>query len=294
MPAIREIFEQLRQWRRDRQRFHKKRRKLTQAEVVLVSHAKSGRTWLLTMLSHYYCVTRGIPADQLIGGDNFKRYDARIPYLFYTAGWEFKGHADIEDLLGNKKVIFLYRDPRDVVVSWFYHLAHRRRALGRSYLFHGHRIPDALTPAVAFQPLWLPRIVRFMNEWLHRCQRWEQSHSIGYERMRAEPERVLSELVAFIDGAVDSEAVAKAVDFASFDNMKGLERDGFFASGRLSGDTADDPNSFKVRRGKIGGYREHFRAEEVGLIDAYIESHIDPVFGYGAYRPLGVSANAGG
>ena len=47
-------------------------RKLTQADWVLVSWAKSGRTWLRVMLSHYYQQRFNIAQQHLLDFDNFK------------------------------------------------------------------------------------------------------------------------------------------------------------------------------------------------------------------------------
>jgi len=41
-----------------------------------------------------------------------------------------------------------------------------------------------------------------------------------------------------------------------------------------------NPDSFKVRRGKVGGYRDYFTPEQIRVIDAMVEDRLDPVFGY--------------
>ena len=43
----------------------------------------------------------------------------------------------------------------------------------------------------------------------------------------------------------------------------------------------DDPQSYKVRRGKVGGYRGDFTPEQVTALDAIVAAELDPVFGYG-------------
>jgi hypothetical protein len=42
----------------------------------------------------------------------------------------------------------------------------------------------------------------------------------------------------------------------------------------------DNPDSFKVRRAKVGGYRDYFTDEEVAAIDAKLAAELDPLFGY--------------
>ena len=50
--------------------------------------------------------------------------------------------------------------------------------------------------------------------------------------------------------------VETSVDFARFDNMRRMEETGFFGAGALRPKDPDDAESFKVRKGRIGGYRE--------------------------------------
>ncbi len=42
----------------------------------------------------------------------------------------------------------------------------------------------------------------------------------------------------------------------------------------------DNPNSFKVRRAKVGGYRDYFTDEEVAAIDQRLADTLDPMFSY--------------
>ena len=277
-----ELISRFEEWRRDRRRVRKKRAKLLTSGVVLISHSKCGRTWLLTMLSRYFHARYGTPADQLIDGDNFHKIDVRIPSLFYTSGWGVETFADFEDVLARKRVIFLYRDPRDVVVSWFHHLSSRRKAFGRPSSFQGQRIPDKLTGAVALEPFWLPGVVGYMNKWLQQCQKLPHHYFISYESIKADPEGALRGLLTFMQLDVDAASLAEAVSFGRFENMSKLEREGFFAGGRLGGGDPVDPNSFKVRRGSVGGYRGHFSSDEIVQLDDYVRSHLDPAFGYGA------------
>ena len=42
----------------------------------------------------------------------------------------------------------------------------------------------------------------------------------------------------------------------------------------------DNPNSYKVRRAKVGGYRDYFTDEEVAVIDRLVADTLDPLFHY--------------
>jgi alcohol sulfotransferase len=84
-------------------------------------------------------------------------------------------------------------------------------------------------------------------------------------------------------GETPEEAEVKgAVDFASFDNLKQLEAKDAFSGGtkRLTPGDASNPDSFKVRRAKVGGFRDYFDDEQVRQIEAYIRGNLAPSFGY--------------
>ena len=80
--------------------------------------------------------------------------------------------------------------------------------------------------------------------------------------------------------AILSELFGEAVDFAAFDNLKELERTNFFANSRLTPVDPDDPNSFKVRRGKVGGYIDYFDSEQVASMESLVRQGLDRAFGY--------------
>ena len=56
----------------------------------------------------------------------------------------------------------------------------------------------------------------------------------------------------------------------------------WLSGGRMVAKDRSNPQSFKVRRGKVGGWRDHFTAEEAALIDQRIARELAPVFGYHA------------
>jgi hypothetical protein len=76
--------------------------------------------------------------------------------------------------------------------------------------------------------------------------------------------------------------VDASVEFASFDNLRELEaRRAFRWSGKrmAPGDKAD-PDSYKVRRAKVGGYRDYFDEDQVRQINSYVQAKLGPGFGY--------------
>ena len=76
--------------------------------------------------------------------------------------------------------------------------------------------------------------------------------------------------------------VDAAVEYSSYENMKKMEgKEQFrFAGGRMMPRDKDNPNSYKVRRAKVGGYRDYFTDEEVAAIDHKLAETLAPLFNY--------------
>ena len=266
---------------RDRKRLHKKRQRLEECDAVILSMAKSGRTWLNAMLSHYYHLTERAPPDQLINADNFRRLGMRVPSVFFSHGREIEHWRQVETQVRGKPWIFLYRDPRDVTVSWYFHRQQRKPAAGQGAFLVDRNLPDRMTTELVLSPLWLPYVVDFMNEWRSRLERFDRALFVRYEDMHAKPAAVLERVIGSIDDRpVSTEAVRKAVEFASFDNLRRLEQSGFFQGSRLGGGRQGEEGTWKVRRGKVGGFADHFSRAEIEVIDRFVAEHLQPSFGY--------------
>lgn len=128
----------------------------------------------------------------------------------------------------------------------------------------------------------LPKVVEFMNLWADEMDKLKSALIVRYEDLRAETETVLSKVLDFMGTPTPSDEVKEAVTYASVENMRQLEakRVFWFAGGRMRAKDRNDPNSFKVRRAKVGGYRDYFEADEIARIERYIREHLSPKYGY--------------
>jgi hypothetical protein len=60
--------------------------------------------------------------------------------------------------------------------------------------------------------------------------------------------------------------------------MRKTELQDGFKHERLRPADVNNPDSFKVRRGKAGGYVDYFTSEILEYIDDYIERNLDPFY----------------
>ena len=130
-------------------------------------------------------------------------------------------------------------------------------------------------------PVGLPAIVEYLNAWAPVVGGHANARVIRYEDMRARPAEQLASVVDFLAAPFSKEEVAEAVEFGAFENLKELERVNFFKNSRLTPKNPNDPDSFKVRRGKVGGYSDYFDDEQIAAMESLVRSGLDPVFGYG-------------
>ena len=269
-------------WLRGREEFSKNRR----ADFVLVSFGKSGRTWLRVMLSRVFQQLAGAGKDTMLEFDNFKRRDPTLPSLFFTHGnylRDYTGHWDSKADFYDKKVVLLVRDPRDVAVSqyfqWKYRMLPRKKMLNR-YPPHGAEV--SVFDFVMSADSGLPVVLDFFEMWQRELPKVKDSLVVRYEDMRADPGRELSRVLAFFGLPFTEAHVEEAVAFASYDNMKRLEQDRVFSGHgqRLLPGNKANPDSYKVRRAKVGGYRDYFDDAQLAAIDALMAPRPGPLFGY--------------
>ncbi len=262
-------------------------RKLRLADYVFASYAKSGRTWVRVMLSRYYQVAHGIPEALMMGFDNFHKKNPNVPKIFFTHDnylREYTGNIDNRKDFYGHRVVLLVRRPQDVAVSQFFQWKYRMRP---------HKIPLNRYPEksadidifdfVMNEDVGLPKIVHFMNEWARELPKVANLLVVRYEDLRANPEPELTRILEFLGEKPDPAQVTETVEFGSVENLRKLEsQDYFWRSGsRLTPRDKADPNSYKVRRAKVGGYRDYFDDEQLAQIDRYVGERLAPVFDYG-------------
>jgi hypothetical protein len=271
---LRSYLRAIRHHRRDAAR-------LARADAAVISFAKSGRTWVRTMLSRVYQRQWGIPDSELLEFDNFHAIHSAAPRILFTHDVDSMVPAARipanKDRYAGRPVTILARHPADIVVSRHFHLKHRSRDPARKRF--------ARAPFEVF--VWsdrggVPSIVTFLNHWAAAARQHPEFDIQRYEDFLADPHAALARLAAHLGTPADEATIADAVDFASFDNLKKKEAEQFFSSDRLRPQADGNPDSFKVRSGKAGRWVEQCSPEDAERIRAYITAHLDPVYGYGA------------
>ncbi|MCB1687622.1 MAG: sulfotransferase domain-containing protein, partial [Halioglobus sp.] len=259
--------------------------KLQRADIVVVSFGKSGRTWLRVMISHLFRVMYGLPENAVLGFDNFHNLNKSVPKTFFTHDnyiKDYTGDAHSKAPFYNKRVILLARDPRDVAVSQFFQWKFRikpTKVAINNYPPQGSDI-SLFDFVMGDNGGSMQAVTDYLNLWASEVDKMEHFHLLRYEDLRARPRQELRQLLDFMGIDATEAHVNAAVDYSSYENMKKMESTQQFrlAGGRMMPRDKDNPNSFKVRRAKVGGYRDYFTDEEVEAIDTRLAETLDPLF----------------
>jgi hypothetical protein len=134
----------------------------------------------------------------------------------------------------------------------------------------------------------LPKMVDWLNLWATEAPKCRDFLLVRYEDMRADTAGTLKRIVDFLGTPGDEQQISAAVEFASVENMRNMElKRTFWLSGsRMVAKDKDNPNSYKVRKAKVGGYRDYFDDTEARELEAMVARDLLPFYNF----PLGGNA----
>ncbi|MEM1154172.1 MAG: sulfotransferase domain-containing protein [Pseudomonadota bacterium] len=263
------------------------------ANLIIIGHPKSGNTWLKVMISRLYQLRYDLPESKLINTDEFARKIPAIPRLAATNGcYSYEGEVGkllscgaADNPLRHKPVMFLARNPIDIAVSWYHQFTKRQSRAKQELINHSIDHPiDRRTVQmwefVRHSDIGLPFLIDYQNTWARNIKELDNAALIKYEELRANPVPTLQKILSLMAEEFSEAEVQAAVDWGSFDNLQKLETSGTFSQGGMKLVNANDPSTFKVRRGKVGGYREDFPPEQVAELEALVRDTILPELGY--------------
>jgi hypothetical protein len=255
---------------------------LSGGDAVVVSIPKSGRTWLRTFLCAYFCARTGRPftlAPESYG-------DPKIPRIIYSHDlFEQKTKADWWDRLRRKylipaselkksRIILLVRDPRDAFVSHYVQLVHRSTETPNELK------QKSLSEVLRDEAFGIGAIVATMNQWLREFSRHKHFTVIHYETLREKTAETFAEVLSALgERQPEPAAFDTALRFSDFGNMQKLEAAGAFDSKILQPGDVRNPESFKVRRGKVGGFAKDLSPEDQAFAVSSMRK-LDARFGY--------------
>ena len=239
-------------------------------DAFVASYPKSGRTWVRHVLANYFNEAYGLGLRidlssmfQVVSNDGWDRErglrarrlreDRRFPVVVTT----HRPYSRI--LFHGKPIIYIARDPRDLMVSAFHH-----------YTRHVRRYSGTMSDFIMDPELGFPALARHLNGWGENL--WRHSFTVvRYERLSTDTETVIEDVLRFLGVAVDKSLLARAVCASEFHAMRALE-----SAAGIPGHTYDrsDANSLRMRRGVVGSYADELSPDEAAQIERACETSL--------------------
>lgn len=128
----------------------------------------------------------------------------------------------------------------------------------------------------------LAAYIQFYNDWHTHCDRAKALLVVPYEDMKLDTFQAIQQIADFLELSVTSTDINESINYASFRNMRKMEVEGsvHVRTQVMSERDVTNPESFKVRRGAVGGYRAELSPESIAFVDRTVLALLNPVYGY--------------
>ncbi len=214
-----------------------------------VSYPKSGRSWI-----RYALDVLGVADQVRFHHDKFEFNDPAKPAHDLDFERRLERYRQVD------QIVYLYRDPRDVMVSLYFQVT------GRFKDFFGYA--GSISDFIRDDYFGAATLRVFQTQWAEMCRR-RSVLQISYEACHRDFEGVLRSVLAYYEFPADDRAIEHACAEARFDKMRALEERGDFPQPWLR----PRNGALKVRRGVAGKFRDYLSDADV----AYLGELFGPV-----------------
>ncbi len=236
-----------------------------QVSTYLISFPKTGRTWLRLLIGKVLCEQYGLEESRLLDLRELTQQvglpgvDVSHDGSDVSHGYEFFKFARDKSIFASKKIIFLLRDPRDVMVSCYF------QATKRDYSTTQYN--GTLSEFIRSHRYGVHKLLDFYTIWWRAQSQCQAFLPVRYEALHAQGVQELGRVMQFLGLDTSPKVLARAVAFAEFSNMKKLEQAQVLGDRVLQPTNPHDPESYKVRRGQIGGYRDYLSLDDIAYLE---------------------------
>jgi hypothetical protein len=235
------------------------------ADIYALSYPKAGRTWLRALVGKILADRLGISERRILETEFLTRR-AGIPALgFDHDGSAMRFNVRWQDMrrersaYAGKRVLLLGRDVRDNLVSAYFQATRRIDAWS-----------GPIAPFLRDDRYGVDKILAFYRIWSENQRVPAAFMFIRYEELHADTAGTLARVLPFFGIEAGADAIAAAVEYCRFENLKQGEAEQRFRGSALVPGRPGDPEAFKVRRGKVGGYTDYLSADDIAFIDSAV------------------------
>lgn len=235
------------------------------ADIYVLSYPKAGRTWLRALVGKLLVDAHGFSERRMLDTQALTRL-ARMPVIgFDHDGSAMRFNVRWQDMptgrgvYAGKRVLLMGRDVRDNLVSAYLQATRRNGDWG-----------DAISPFLRHDCFGVDKILAFHRIWSANRHVPADFMHVRYEDLHRDTEGTLAQVLPFLGIDAGADAIAAAVEYCRFDNLRKAEVEQRFRGSALVPGRVDDLESYKVRKGKVGNYAEYLPPDDIAYIDAAV------------------------
>jgi len=216
---------------------------------LLVSYPKSGRTWLRMILAKLIAIR----------GFDHEKFEL-IPALHKSPEYIAENYSR------DARVVFLHRNPGDVVVSYY---AEKATSVRSGEVYGG-----TISEFIRDPELGIRAILAFNTSWRRQLPEFAAHLVISYEDLHDDIPLYARRIVDFLGFEYEPEELLEAIAYADFGNMQKIERgEGTNYLEHYKGSYGKSVG--RVRKGKVDAFRSELSADDVAYIEEMMRAY-DP------------------
>ena len=257
---------------------------------TILSFPSSGRHWLKEILTEYSTapnkfneISISAISKQFIGfGRSKKNVFPEIEYTHdvtrgkYQHDWRYDELEGIKDpeLYNSDYTVMLMRDPRDIVVSWYYVKKNRDPWIYRLQEPEKKlNITKDIDEFVYDEIFGIKKIVAAYNLWV------PVKYKFSYEDMNLDLQATITKLIQHFGVSVVEKDLKEAIEKVKFEKMKEresklIERYPMHFPDR----DFEMEHVRKWRKGIAGGYVDELRSDTIAWINEYLRENLNPIY----------------
>lgn len=229
-------------------------------DVCLVTYPKSGTTWLSYILHQLHdkpkltSLDDAVPWITTLPPSVVEELSApRIFRLHLLHDWL------PESITKETKIIYCYRNPKDVSVSYFHHTKFFKQIYDG---FEFESFDEFFQHYMSNNPLHYGTWIQHVRNWLpHRND--PNVLFVSYEDMVEELPRVIRQIAKFLEVSVSEERVDEIANNSSFSSMKKDDR----LNRKDLGENIVDMKKDFIRKGKVGDWKNTLTENQARVLD---------------------------
>jgi hypothetical protein len=221
-------------------------------DILLVSFPRSGNTWIRFILCNYLNLLEMNEKEV-----DFHVLDRTMPELGKNnllKEWPYssipriiKSHQPYRSFMffRPKQTIYIIRDPRDVVISYYYYVKSRKMNV-----FSGD-----LKMFIRHPKFGLEATILHYVSWKNHI-----SYLLRYEELKNNQQHFLKEVFTMIGAEFDENVMVKAIELSSFENIKEAQN-----KTGISGKKRFEDDFQFARKGVSSQWLDHFNQQDIIL-----------------------------